>query len=72
MPIRVELKGLGADDMYRILTEPDTNMVKQHQALLATEGVDLEFTEGALKAASQAAEDANRLLGEGREGTGDP
>lgn len=62
LPIRVELKGLGADDMYRILTEPDTNMVKQQQALLATEGVDLEFTEGALKAASQAAEDANRLL----------
>ena len=62
LPIRVELKGLGADDMYRILTEPDTSMVKQQVALLKTEGVELEFTEGALKATAQAAADANKLL----------
>ena len=62
LPIRVELKGLNADDMYRILTEPDTSMVKQQVALLKTEGVELEFTEGALKATAQAAADANKLL----------
>lgn len=62
LPIRVELKGLTADDMYRILTEPDTSMVKQQVALLKTEGVELEFTEGALKATAQAAADANKLL----------
>ena len=32
LPIRVELKGLGASEMYRILTEPDTNMIRQQQA----------------------------------------
>ena len=31
LPIRVELKGLGAAEMYRILTEPDTNMIRQQQ-----------------------------------------
>ncbi|GAX81368.1 hypothetical protein CEUSTIGMA_g8799.t1 [Chlamydomonas eustigma] len=62
LPIRVELKGLGANEMYRILTEPDANMIKQQQALLATEGVDLEFTDAALRALSQAAETANRFL----------
>ncbi len=62
LPIRVELKGLGAEEMYRILTEPDSNMIRQQQALLATEGVDLQFTDAALRALSQAAETANRLL----------
>ena len=62
LPIRVELKGLGADEMYRILTEPDTSMIKQQIALLKTEGVDLEFTDEALRATAQAAADANKLL----------
>ena len=62
LPIRVELKGLGAHDMYRILTEPAANMIRQHQALLATEGVDIEFSDAALRALSQAAETANKLL----------
>ena len=38
-----------ADDFYRILTEPEGNMVAQHTALLATEGVDLTFTDGAVR-----------------------
>ncbi len=35
LPIRVELKGLVADDMYRILTEPEVSMLKQHQVGLS-------------------------------------
>ena len=40
LPIRVELKALTRDDLRRILTEPEANLIRQHQALLATEGVD--------------------------------
>ncbi len=42
-PIRVELEPLGEDDFVRILTEPQNALTKQYQALLATEGVTLEF-----------------------------
>ena len=44
-PIRVELKDLTAEEFVRILKEPDNALVKQHQAMLGTEGVVLEFTE---------------------------
>ena len=55
LPIRVELKGLSRDDLRRILTEPETNLLRQHQALLATEGVTLTFTEDAIDAMADAA-----------------
>ena len=55
LPIRVELKALTRDDMRRILTEPEANLVRQHQALLATEGVTLTFTEDAIDALADAA-----------------
>jgi ATP-dependent HslUV protease ATP-binding subunit HslU len=42
-PIRVELDALGRDDFVRILTEPKNALVKQYTALMATEGVTLEF-----------------------------
>jgi ATP-dependent HslUV protease ATP-binding subunit HslU len=42
-PIRVELSALGVDDFVRILTEPDASLTEQYAALLATEGVGLEF-----------------------------
>ena len=42
-PIRVELDALTADDFVRILTEPDASLTEQYEALLATEGVTLEF-----------------------------
>jgi ATP-dependent HslUV protease ATP-binding subunit HslU len=48
LPIRVELRALSADDFKRILTEPDASLTEQYTALLATEGVDLEFTEDAI------------------------
>ena len=47
-PIRVELKSLDKDDFIKILTVPENAQVKQHQALLATEGIDLEFTDDAI------------------------
>lgn len=62
LPVRVELAGLTAEDFYRILTEPQHNMIKQQQVLLATEGVDLVFTDGAIRAIAEAAHQANRLL----------
>lgn len=43
-PIRVELTPLGQEDMVRILAEPENALTKQYAALLATEGVQLEFT----------------------------
>ena len=44
LPIRVELDSLTASDFERILTEPDASLTEQYQALLATEGLQLEFT----------------------------
>jgi ATP-dependent HslUV protease ATP-binding subunit HslU len=44
LPIRVELEALGVEEFRRILTEPDASLTEQYQALLATEGVNIEFT----------------------------
>ena len=49
LPIRVELQSLTEEDLYRILTEPENALTKQYTALLATEGVELEFQEDSLK-----------------------
>jgi ATP-dependent HslUV protease ATP-binding subunit HslU len=59
LPIRVELKALTRDDLRRILTEPEANLIRQHQALLATEGVTLTFTEDAIDALADAAQAVN-------------
>ena len=58
-PIRVELADLSADDFYRILTEPNNAITKQYAALIATEGVKLEFTEGGLKRIAELAHEVN-------------
>ena len=55
LPIRVELKALTRDDLRRILTEPEANLIRQHQALMATEGVTLTFTDDAIEALADAA-----------------
>jgi ATP-dependent HslUV protease ATP-binding subunit HslU len=55
LPIRVELKALTRDDLRRILTEPEANLIRQHQALMATEGVTLVFTDDAIEALADAA-----------------
>ncbi|MDH3496292.1 MAG: ATP-dependent protease ATPase subunit HslU [Gemmatimonadota bacterium] len=44
-PIRVELASLTEGDFVRIMTEPENALTKQYQALCATEGVTLEFTD---------------------------
>jgi len=62
LPIRVELRALTADDFYRILTEPQASMLEQQRALLATEGVELRFTDGAARAIAEAAAEANAAL----------
>ncbi|MGB9859654.1 MAG: ATP-dependent protease ATPase subunit HslU [Moorellaceae bacterium] len=47
-PIRVELKSLTREDFERILTEPQNSLLKQYAALLATEGLEVEFTGDAI------------------------
>jgi ATP-dependent HslUV protease ATP-binding subunit HslU len=59
LPIRVELKALTREDFRRILTEPEANLIRQQQALLATEGVTLAFTEDAVAAMADAAVTVN-------------
>jgi ATP-dependent HslUV protease ATP-binding subunit HslU len=58
-PLRVELKSLSEEDFARILREPKNSLVKQYTALLATEGVTLEFTEDAVDAMAGHATNAN-------------
>jgi ATP-dependent HslUV protease ATP-binding subunit HslU len=55
LPIRVELKPLTRDDLRRILTETEVSLIKQYVALMATEGVTLEFTEDAIDAIADVA-----------------
>jgi ATP-dependent HslUV protease ATP-binding subunit HslU len=59
LPIRVELKALTQEDFRRILSEPEANLIKQNQALMATEGVTLEFDDGAISAMAEAAATVN-------------
>ncbi len=54
-PIRVELKPLTKDDFIRILTEPKNALTKQYIALLETEGLKLEFTEGSIEEIARTA-----------------
>jgi ATP-dependent HslUV protease ATP-binding subunit HslU len=58
-PIRVELESLTQDDFYRILLEPHNALVKQYTALLATEGITLRFTDDAIRAIAEMAEQVN-------------
>jgi ATP-dependent HslUV protease ATP-binding subunit HslU len=59
-PIRVELSELGKEDFVRILTEPQNSLIKQTVMLLATEGVRVDFTEGAVDAIASVAWRVNR------------
>ena len=62
LPIRVELKALTRNDFVRILTEPEANLIRQNQALLATEDVTLTFTPEAIEALADAAVAANSAV----------
>jgi len=58
-PLRVELNSLDEEALYKILTEPKHSLIKQYQKLLETEGVELKFSEEALRAMSKNAFLAN-------------
>ncbi len=62
LPIRVELKALTRDDFRRILTEPEASLIKQYEALLATEGVTLRFADDAVTAIAETAADVNAAV----------
>ncbi len=49
LPVRVELEGLGENELYEILTAPPDSVVKEYQALLKLDGVDLQFEDDALR-----------------------
>ena len=59
LPIRVELDALTSEDFKRILKEPDNSLIKQYQALLKTENVDLEFSEDGIETIANLATDVN-------------
>ncbi|MDA3042976.1 MULTISPECIES: HslU--HslV peptidase ATPase subunit [unclassified Campylobacter] len=58
-PLRVELESLDENALYEILTKPKNSLLKQYCALLATEGVELEFSESGIKALAKYAAQAN-------------
>ncbi len=58
-PIRVELDPLRREDLVRILKEPRNSLVRQYVSLLATEGVDVQFTDDAIEEVARIAADVN-------------
>ncbi|MCK6443187.1 ATP-dependent protease ATPase subunit HslU [Elstera cyanobacteriorum] len=62
LPIRVELQPLSVEDLRRILTEPEASLIRQYEALMATEQVTLRFTDEAIDALAALAADINRSV----------
>lgn len=62
LPIRVELKALTRDDLVRILTEPEASLIRQYEALLATENVTLAFETDAIEAIADLAAEINQSV----------
>lgn len=61
LPIRVELQALTAEDFERILTEPNASLTKQYEALMATEGVSISFTEDGIRKIAESAWRVNEM-----------
>ncbi len=61
-PIRVELKSLTEEDFYLILTQPENALIKQYSALLGTEGVELTFSDGAIREIARIAARVNESV----------
>ncbi|MCS0673069.1 HslU--HslV peptidase ATPase subunit [Cytobacillus firmus] len=59
-PIRVELTKLTVEDFYKILVEPDNALIKQYEALLVTEGIQIEFSDDAIRRIAQFAFEVNQ------------
>ncbi len=62
LPIRVELKALSKDDLIGILSDTDASLIKQYVALMATEGLTLEFTKDGIEAIADAAVKVNSTV----------
>tara|TARA_B100001113_G_scaffold263235_1_gene218137 strand:- start:1129 stop:2433 length:1305 start_codon:yes stop_codon:yes gene_type:complete len=62
LPIRVSLKPLEKEDFKRILTEPEYSLIKQYQALLGTEDVNLEFSESGIESIANLAVHINSTI----------
>lgn len=62
LPIRVELKGLTENDLYRILTEPVANLVRQQIDMIGTEGVELQFDDDAIREIARMAAHLNKSV----------
>ncbi|MGP1533868.1 MAG: HslU--HslV peptidase ATPase subunit [Campylobacter sp.] len=61
-PLRVELDSLDENALYQILTQPKNSLLKQYEALLKTENVELKFTDDAIKAIAKIAQNANEKM----------
>jgi ATP-dependent HslUV protease ATP-binding subunit HslU len=59
LPIRVEMAPLGVDDFVRILDDTDASLIRQYRALLASDGLDLSFTEAAIRRVAELAFQVN-------------
>jgi len=62
LPIRVQLAPLTEEDLYKILTEPETNLIKQQIALLSTEDVTIEYNESATREIARVAHEVNTTV----------
>jgi len=62
LPIRVELRALNEKDFVRILTEPEASLIKQYKALMATEGVTLDFTENGITEIAKISAEVNASI----------
>jgi ATP-dependent HslUV protease ATP-binding subunit HslU len=62
LPIRVELSGLSEGDLYKILTEPVANLIRQQVELIGTEGVTLEFDDDAIREIARVAALLNKTV----------
>ncbi|WP_170020088.1 HslU--HslV peptidase ATPase subunit [Campylobacter sp. RM16190] len=61
-PLRVELSSLDEDALYQILTQPKHSLLKQYEALLKTENVELKFQDEAIRAIAKIAQNANEKM----------
>lgn len=61
-PIRVELNSLNEEDFYKILTMPENALIKQYTALLATESVQISFTDDAIREVASVATEVNEQV----------
>ena len=59
LPNRVELSALNQEDFIRILKEPENNLIRQYEELIATEGVNLKFSENAISEIAKIATQVN-------------